>query len=180
MRLLKSAALVAGLMVVASGATWIYAQQIKGPKSMLPAADHLEIIQLYGYYARDVDGGSVRGANWMYTDDGVWDMQGRIIKDAEMKTFYEGLLTSQASGVRHFATNPVIVPTPEGARGSIYMMQVSRKEKGGPIILDLFGKYEDWLVKTPKGWRFARREWRADTYRGDLTPITPSPYAAVE
>ena len=179
MRIMK-AMLAAALMVIASGATWIYAQQQK-PKSMLPPEDYIEILQLYGYYARDVDGGSVRGAQWMYTDSGVWDMQGRIIKGPEMKTFYEGLLTSQAAGVRHFATNPVILPTAEGARGSIYMMQISRKTKGGPIEIDLFGKYEDWLVKTPKGWRFKERQWRADTFRGDTeTKITPSPVAPVD
>jgi hypothetical protein len=182
MRIVK-AALVLGLVAAASGTTWMYAQQqAKNLPKMLAPDDYLEITQLYGYYARDVDSGSQRGASWMYTEDGVWDVSGtRYVGAKALKDYYENVhKTHLDGGLRHFATTPVIVPTAEGARGSLYMVQISRQKKDGPISLDLFGKYEDRLVKTPKGWRFKERIWRSDTYKGDTSEILASPFAFVE
>ncbi|MGE0392839.1 MAG: nuclear transport factor 2 family protein [Vicinamibacterales bacterium] len=182
MRVGRAVAVVA-LMVASSAATWMYAeaQQRKLP-ALLSPADHLEILQLYGYYARDVDSGSQRAASWMYTEDGVWDVEGtRYVGAAALAKYYANVHeTHKDGGLRHFATNPVVVPSEEGARGSIYMVQLSRKVKDGPISLDLFGKYEDRLVKTSKGWRFKERVWRSDTFEGDHTPVLPSPMAAVD
>jgi hypothetical protein len=163
----------------ASGVTWLYAQQAKPLPSMLPPEDHIEILQLYGYYARDVDSGTRRSAQWMYLPDGVWNNGGTIYAGPKMKQFYDDLQVRREAGMRHFSTNPVVVPTAEGARGSIYMMQIERKTKDGPVELTLFGKYEDRLVKTPKGWRFKERIWRSDTFRGDTEKIQPSPFAPV-
>ncbi len=89
-------------------------------------------------------------------------MTGQALKD-----FYAGLATSQGSGVRHFNTNAIVVPTAEGARGSVYLLQVERRTKGGPAEVTLFGKYEDRLGRTAKGWRFKERKGEADTFRGD-------------
>ena len=170
---------VAAQVVILSSAAWLYAQQQKKLPSMLPPADHLEILQLYGYYARDVGSGTRRAAGWMYTDDGVFDT-GSPRKGQAMRDGYVNLQKTRKAGIRHFATNPVIVPTAEGARASIYMMQVEREKKDGPVKIGLFGKYEDTLVKTPKGWRFKERLWRSDTHHEDTTPVMPSPFAPVE
>ena len=55
------------------------------------------------------------------------------------------------------------------------MMQVEALTEGGPPQVTLFGKYEDKFVKTPEGWRFKERVWRADTFRGATKPVSASP-----
>jgi hypothetical protein len=83
------------------------------------------------------------------------------------------------NGIRHFSTNLILVPTGEGVRGSIYMLGVERAEEGGPLALNIMGKYEDLLVKTDQGWRFRKRVFRSDTWHSDSTPVLPSPYIPV-
>src|SRR5215210_5486949 len=119
--------LVVTLMVI--GTTWIYAQQQHrtGSHVLLSPEDYMEINQLYGFYARDVDPGSKRNASWMFAEDGVAQMGTTRYTGKALKDFYEGVPKNQSAGVRHFNATYVIVGTPEGARGSSYMMQVERR-----------------------------------------------------
>ena len=160
---------------------WLYAQQRKLP-SMLSPEDYLEIQQLYSYYARDVDSGTMRDASWMYTEDGVWDVEGQRFAGTEaLKKFYVSTPPGMTrNGVRHFSTNLVLVPTAEGARGSAYMMALERKSRETPVTITTWGKYEDRLVKTPRGWRFKERIYRADTWYDSPTKVLPSPFASLE
>jgi hypothetical protein len=172
---------VAGIVtaVVSIGATtWVQAQQQRRPGSqtLLSPEDYMEIEQLYGMYARDVDPGSVRNASWMFTGDGVSEIGPRR-SGQEMKDFYAQVQKDQNNGVRHFNSSYVIVGTPEGARGSVYMMQVERNAQGQPAQIALFGKYEDRLVKTRDGWRIKERIWKSDSFRGSTAPVSPSPVA---
>jgi hypothetical protein len=163
---------------LASGSTWLLAQQQRRPGSHvgLSPEDYIEISQLYSFYPRDVDPGSIRNAAWMFTDDGVADMLGRKYTGREqLNEFYAQVPKNQSAGVRHFNSSYVIVGTPDGARGSSYMLQVERKTKDGPIEVTLFGKYEDRFVKTRDGWRIKERIFRADTFRGSDEPVLPSP-----
>jgi hypothetical protein len=145
---------------------------------LLAPEDYLEIQQLYGMYARDVDPGSVQDASWMFTKDAVviMDSYKTVSTAMDVQNWYQLVQKNQKAGVRHFNTSYVIVGTPDGgARGSAYMMQVERKTEGGPAEVTLFGKYEDKFVKTADGWRIKERVWRADTFRDSLAPVTPSP-----
>jgi hypothetical protein len=167
-------ALIAG--AVAGGTTWIFAQQHRpGSHVLLSPEDYIEIHQLYSYYARDVDPGSRRNPAWMFTEDAVADMNGRRYTGQELKDFYAEVPKNQSAGIRHFNSTYVIVGTPDGARGSSYMLQVERRTKGGPIEVTLFGKYEDRFVKTSDGWRFKERIFTAETFRGSDQPVAPSP-----
>ena len=168
------------LVVIAAaivmGTTWIYAQQRRpGSHVLLSADDYIEIHQLYSFYARDVDPGSTRNASWMFTDDAVAQMGTRRYSGRELKDFYAQVPKNQSAGVRHFNSTYVIVGTPEGARGSSYMMQVERRSEKGPVEVTLFGKYEDKFVKTRDGWRFKERIWTPDTFRGSIEPVAASP-----
>ena len=159
-----------------AGTTWIYAQQRRpGSHVLLSPEDYMEIQQLYGFYARDVDPGSKRNAEWMFASDGVSQIGTRRYAGQELKDFYAGVPKNQSGGVRHFNSTYVIVGTPEGARGSSYMMQVERRAEGKPPEVTLFGKYEDRFVKTRDGWRFKERIWTADAFRGSDQPVAPSP-----
>jgi SnoaL-like protein len=159
------------------GATWIYAQQRKpGSHVLLSPEDYIEIHQLYSFYTRDVDPGSARDASWMFTTDGTAQMgERRYTGQKDLQEFYSQVRKNQAAGVRHFNSSYVIVGTPEGARGSSYMMGVERKGEGKPIEVTLFGKYEDRLVKTRDGWRIKERIWTPDSFRGSTQPVSPSP-----
>jgi hypothetical protein len=172
---------VVAVAITALNTAWLYAQQRKLP-SMLSPADYLEIQQLYSYYARDVDSGTQRDASWMYTDDGVWDVNGQKIVGREaLKKFYVSTPPGMTrNGVRHFSTNLVLVPTGDGARGSAYMMALERKSRETPVEITTWGKYEDRLVKTPAGWRFKERIYRADTWYDSPTKVLPSPFAPLE
>ena len=65
---------------------------------------------------------------------------------------------------------------PDGtARGSSYMLGLVRRQDGGPIEVETFGKYEDKLVKTPEGWRIKERVWRSDSFRGSMQEVSASP-----
>ena len=143
-----------------------------GSHVLLPPEDYIEIQQLYGMYARDVDPGSARDASWMFTPEGTFGKQ----SGQGMKDFYANVRTTQSAGIRHFNTSYAIVGTPDGgARGSSYMMEVERRKEGGPIEVTLFGKYEDRLVKTKDGWRFTDRQFYPDTWRDSKAPVRPSP-----
>ena len=178
MRTMRNLLILTAAVTIAVGTTWSYAQQQRKPGShvLLSPEDYLEIHQLYSFYARDVDPGSKRNPSWMFVDDGVADMGGRRYSGRkELDAFYGEVPKRQSAGVRHFNTSYVIVGTPEGARGSSYMMQVERRKESGPIEVTLFGKYEDRFVKTPDGWRFKERLWTPDSFRDDKRPVAASP-----
>ena len=176
MRTARTLLIVAGLVAVAWVAWGSAQQRQSGSHVLLSPEDYIEIQQLYGFYTRDVDPGSRRDASWMFTDDAVVQLGNRrYVGRDEIVEQYIGARQRQSSGVRHFNSTYVIVGTPEGARGSSYMMTVERAGEGQPIEVTLFGKYEDRFVKTPDGWRFTERIWTADEFRGSTTPVQPSP-----
>jgi hypothetical protein len=118
----------------------------------------------------------------MFADDAVVSMGPTPMTTPEQfRKFYTGVKDGafgggNLGGVRHFNSTYVIVGTPDGgARGSSYMMQVERRQEGGPVEVTLFGKYEDRFVKTAQGWRIKERVWTADTFRNSKQPVTPSP-----
>ena len=149
-----------------------------GGNVLLSPEDYIEISQIYGMYARDVDPGSARDPSWMFTNDAivVMDDFATLTTPEEIKTFYAEVPKAQSAGVRHFNTSYVIVGTADGgARGSSYMMELQTKTEGGNPEVMRFGKYEDKLVKTTDGWRIKERVWRADTFRGSNKSVMASP-----
>ncbi len=74
-------------------------------------------------------------------------------------------------GTRHFVANLIITPTPEGAKGSCYLLLYSARTI--PPSFTETAIYDDTLVKTPQGWKFKKRVvWRDDD---DITPFKPKP-----
>jgi hypothetical protein len=74
-------------------------------------------------------------------------------------------------GSRHFNANLVITPTPEGAKGSVYLLLFNARNIPATIVETAI--YDDTLIKTPQGWRFKKRVvWRDDD---DITPFKPKP-----
>ena len=174
-------ALVALISVLATRVVDANAQpgnRSSGSHVLLSPEDYIEIQQLYSMYSRDVDPGAVRDASWMFAEDAVAMISGPkpLTTREEIKEFYKSVRDRDAGGDRHFNTSYVIVGMPDGtARGSSYMLGLVRRQEGGPIEVETFGKYEDKLVKTPEGWRIKERVWRSDSFRGSMQEVSASP-----
>ena len=141
------------LVVACGGVTSSYAQQ--GGSSSLTADDYVEIQQLYTRYNYAIDDGEVEAYVAFYTSDGSFnDFSGHD----GLRTFMNG----RTGGTRrHWNTNLVIKPTPEGASGAVYLMFLDVGVQ--PPAVTGAGRYEDTLVKTAEGWRFkTRRTFREE------------------
>jgi len=141
-------------IVVASGTTWVYAQKAG---ATLTAQDFVEIQQLYAKYNWTLDAGDSEGYASTFTPDGVFNNNAghdAIVKFAD--TFHGGM----GARVRHWNTNLMILPTPEGAHGQVYLVLVDFSTK--PASIATSASYSDDLVKTAQGWRFKKRATKGD------------------
>ena len=141
-------------IIVAAGATLVYAQKAAGA---LTAQDLIDIQQLYAKYNWTLDAGDAEGYASTFTPDGVFNNNvghDAIVKFAE--TFHGGM----GARVRHWNTNLMILPTPEGAHGQVYLVLVDFSTK--PATIATSASYSDDLVKTAQGWRFKKRATKGD------------------
>jgi hypothetical protein len=142
-------------------------------QSSLTAADYLEIAQLVASYGHALDSGYGKGENGeayagLYTPDAAF-------AGAEGHDQLVRLGQIQPRGpafVRHYLTNHVIEPAPEGAKGKEFLAVIDNGENGKPSSLFLGGHYEDTYVRTPEGWRIKTR--RLFPPRSGPQPQTPS------
>jgi hypothetical protein len=164
-----------GLSVAVVGIGWVSAQQRTRPPT-LTAEDYMDIQQLYSNYVRACDmGGGGDGSDYVanFTDDGEFGGSGgRVNKGPEalkrmIKGFHDGLKKNGWSS-RHTYSGLLITPTAEGAKGSVYALIFNVTAK--PPFVDHSGVYEDWLVKTPNGWKFKKRIFKPS---GDFQPAMP-------
>ena len=140
------------LSMVIGGAAWTYAQS--GSGGTLTAQDYVDIQQLYARYNWAIDAGDVEGYVALYTPDGQFN----TFTGADgLRTFMKQAKTGTR---RHWNTNLVITPSPEGANGKVYLLLVDVGAK--PPATSLAARYEDRLVKTSGGWRFKKRQTSAD------------------
>lgn len=141
-------------IIVAAGATLVYAQKAGGT---LTAQDLVDIQQLYAKYNWTLDAGDAEGYASTFTPDGAFNNNvghDAIVKFAE--TFHGGM----GARVRHWNTNLMILPTPEGAHGQVYLVLVDFSTK--PASIATSASYSDDLVKTAQGWRFKKRATKGD------------------
>ncbi len=132
----------------------------------LTAQDLVDIQQLYAKYNWTLDAGDSEGYASTFTADGVFNNNvghDAIVKFAD--TFHAGL----GAHVRHWNTNLMILPTPEGANGQVYLVLVDFASK--PPTIATSASYTDQLVKTPQGWRFKKRQTKGDV----APPAKPQP-----
>ena len=136
------------------GSAWLSAQKGAGK---LTSDDLVEIQQLYARYNWTLDAGDAEGYASTFTPDGVFNNNvghDAIVKFAE--TFHGGM----GARVRHWNTNLMILPTPEGAHGQVYLVLVDFANK--PATIATSANYSDDLVKTAQGWRFKKRATKGD------------------
>ena len=140
--------------------------------SAFTALDYQEITQLVNRYAYGIDTCANNGYDYadVFTPDGVFidrnsdegfRQGGRVLAKGR-----EALATLVGGGSRgcktklvwtdwsHLMLNHQIMPTPEGATGRIYLVQLGMK---GPGSVERHGGYEDVYVRTAAGWRIKSR-----------------------
>jgi hypothetical protein len=168
--------IAAAALFAAAGVRWIHAQSAQQPER-LSAEDRLEIRELVEAYSRGVDAytpgleGGPETASRVFTTDGVFVYSERTISgEAELQKFFAENLKNHRSRWphRHLLSNLMIEPTPDGARGSVYLFQIYVDDKSMPYI-SAFGVYDDTFVRTSSGWRIKRRVYRQDA------PATANP-----
>ena len=172
--------LIVSLSLVVLGLNWAMAQTSKKEPTggTFTADDYIEIQQLYHRYGWAIDGTDVgadtpgarpatvaekavaAGQAWAdcFTPDGVFEWAGRRYEGREeLAQFVTDVYARSKGTVRHWYVNLVITPTPEGARGKVYVLAGSASDEGPPRISTAAIYWNDVLVKTPEGWRFKRR-----------------------
>lgn len=115
----------------------------------LTGDDYVEILQLYFQYPLVLDSGDAEGYANLFTSDGSFN--DRVGRQA-LIDFVKG---RAATTVRHAPLTPVIVATPEGARGTVLNLFVDVGQM--PAVVTRITQYRDTLVRTPDGWRFKTR-----------------------
>ena len=171
MKARATAALALGLMLGALAG--VYAQQRRGG-TQLTGTDYAEIQRLSAQYGQAIDSCSDNGYDYarLYTPDGVfidmwsddaikqggtrWQGREKLREIASGANFGgPGCTSTRFNGsVSHLILNLVITPSPEGARGSSYLVELGGRD---PNRIQRLGNYEDVYVKTAEGWRFKTR-----------------------
>jgi hypothetical protein len=146
-----------------------------GAAPKLTADDYIEIQQLYANYAQALDRGEGERFASTFVLDGEFTGGRGPGRGGEARNPIKGkdalLQMGSRGGSRHFNANLVITPTPEGAKGSVYLLLFNARNIPATIVETAI--YDDTLVKTPQGWRFKKRVvWRDDD---DITPFKPKP-----
>jgi hypothetical protein len=138
--------------------------------------DYVEIQQLYAHYCHALDMGNPEAVAQCWTMDGEMTRgyaPGQGGADRTPTSGYKMGNTMGGSGSRHMYSNLVITRTPEGAKGSVYLMLYTVATTP-PSFVEL-AIMDDTLVKTSGGWKFKKRVvWRDDD---DISPFRPKPGA---
>jgi hypothetical protein len=150
-----------GAALATAGAAQTTGQAPKG-SAALTAIDYLEIRELVARYAYAVDTGAENGAVYasLFAPDGAFlDRAGRATTGADNLAALARRNTRGQQSAFHFMMNHVIEPSPTGATGREYLLQLRMGESGRPNDIFGGGHYEDEYVKTPAGWRFKKRQF---------------------
>jgi hypothetical protein len=174
---------IAGTVVGAAllAAVYAYAQSKGGHK--LTADDYMEIYRIYSKYNWSTDSRNGSAKADLFTPDGVF----QVVSGGKIGRTEVGHERLTASVLRelgpatqtsplHFVMNVSVEPTADGgAHGGAYMLNVTPGEPGQPATVTTLVFYEDWLVKTPEGWRIKLRRSLSEGGLGASTIFPPVP-----
>jgi hypothetical protein len=127
----------------------------------LDASDFTAIQQLYAAYNIAADRGDGKAFAGCFTLDGVFHIGGMgHLEGAAALTEFAQSIPVNSPGSRHIAANILIEGDGDLARGMAYFVLLD--SQSSPIIVKMTGQYEDRLVRTAEGWRFAERRFTPD------------------
>jgi hypothetical protein len=114
--------------------------------------DQLEIMQLMYRYGHTWDNLDAEGWAGVFTDDGYYYTGGgQDVIGREALTSYAKEFGPRYSGRFHMVTNPLIAVEGDAAKAHAYFLILEG------LVPVLTGTYDDEMVRTPQGWRFAKR-----------------------
>ena len=143
--------------------TGVAAQRRAAPVPALTALDYHEIEQLNAQFCHGLDSAADGGLQFAnaFTADGVYiDAAGRVYQGREQLAALARQDPESIKGptnVRHYVTSTMVEATTGGATAKGFLMVAATRmgtRPGGALDA---GQYWDDLVRTPDGWRIARR-----------------------
>ena len=139
---------------------WALRAQTPRPAT-LAAGDYIEIQQLVARYpyAVDMHGGDGSAYAALFTPDASFGTQAKGTAQLAELAAKTNKDRSGPAFTRHFVTNVVIKPSPDGATGRSYLVALDISEGGKPTTILHGGHYDDVYVKTPQGWRIKSRTY---------------------
>lgn len=90
-----------------------------------------------------------------FTTDGVLEIGGDPV--AEGREALRLMLAAAGGGTIHMTTDAVIEVDGDRATHRCRLLTARPASETGDLVLSGIGRYTDNLVRTPDGWRFARR-----------------------
>ncbi|HEX6997901.1 MAG TPA: nuclear transport factor 2 family protein [Gammaproteobacteria bacterium] len=157
--------------LIASGAALIAATAAAQSGAGLQAQDILDIRQLIDRYTHVLDNCTNSGYDYadLFTDDGTFGVSSEW--GGEAKIWFRGREELARAGgggpdgcrprpgkpMYHININPMITPTPEGARAISTLLTITNDTDARGDVVHWEGGYEDTFVKTPEGWKFKSR-----------------------
>jgi hypothetical protein len=135
----------------------------------LTAQDYIDIRALANLYAYGLDSGAENGTGSVYANVFAEDAEFHgppatpggppfnAVGREELRKF--AIPGRGTAYVRHFMTNHLIEPSPEGARGKVYLLVIDIGREDKPTSVNMGGHYEDIYVKTAEGWRIKSRNF---------------------
>lgn len=152
---------IASLIVAAVGGVVVGIAVMTAAAPKLSGQDYNEIHALYARYAHTFDKTDADAYGNVFTADGQFVVGDRVLKGrkeiASLTTAF-GPMKNRPK-VFHLNSNVLIEASPEGAKGSAYVVLMDLSKN--PAITG-GGVYEDSIVKTPEGWRFKKRVFFAE------------------
>ena len=127
--------------------------------------DQLEIRELTARYNRAFDDGDAEAYAATFTPDGRMEATG--IPPAVGHGALENLVRLTPYGIVHITTDPIIEIDGDRARQQCTLIVANRHRDRSAVTLGTTGRYDDELVRTSEGWRFAKRVAVLD---GDMAP----------
>jgi hypothetical protein len=174
------------VLLLALGAAPGYSQTAPASADpALTASDYLEIEQLVYKYGWALDSGENNGFAYadLYAADGTFTgtnqgPNGRTYQGRENLAALARGPQRGALNVGHLVTNLVVTPTAGGAVGRVYVGIFDPGMPGTRPSAGHGGYYDDVYVKTPQGWRFAKRSYYEGKW-GEPNVQTPPPVPAI-
>ena len=131
----------------------------------LTALDYTQIEMLYARNNLGMDSGGDDGyilARTFTSDGELLNQDGTTVGHEALAE----LAIENQRGLRHWISNLMIQPSPEGAVGWAYILQIDSRESGdgqggagARSSVTEGGLYHDVIVKTADGWRFKKRTY---------------------
>ncbi len=122
--------------------------------------DRARIRELTARYNRAFDDGDPEGFAATFTEDGVMEVTGGPTTTG--RAALAEMCRHTPYGIVHVTVDAIIEVDGDRAVQDVTLLVVNRPPPDGPADkrtsrLQRSGRYRDELVRTPEGWRFARR-----------------------